>query len=90
MMRFEPREEDPNVNMVLRSGMAIGVDRRNLSKEDIGVGKETYLEAWESFGDVSTLDNRDQPESDRVPSMITTFLETCIKLLRDNMVVKGL
>jgi len=26
-MRSEPREEDPNVNMMLRSGMTMGDDR---------------------------------------------------------------
>jgi len=70
-MRSEPHKEDPKVNMVLRSGMAIEVDRRSLSKEDAGVGK-------------------DQPEPVRDPSVITTFLETCITLLRDNRTVKGL
>jgi len=52
MMRSEPCEEDPKVNMVLRSGMATGAHRT--SKEDAGVGKETYLEARESFVEVST------------------------------------
>jgi len=27
MMRFEPHEEDPNVNIVLRSGIEIGNDK---------------------------------------------------------------
>ena len=27
MMRFEPREEDPNVNMMLKSGMTMGDDK---------------------------------------------------------------
>jgi len=27
MMRFEPREEDPNVKMMLKSGMMIGDDK---------------------------------------------------------------
>lgn len=32
----------------------------------------------------------DQSEMYKGPSMLTTFLETCMKLLRDNRVVKGL
>lgn len=90
MMRSKPREEDPKDNMVLRSGTTIGADRRSLSKENVGEGKETYLEAWDSFAEVSTLGSMDQPELVRDPSMITTFLETCIKLLHANRVVKGL
>ncbi len=54
MMRSEPCDEDPQVNMLLRSGMAIGEDKKNLSKDDTRVGKETYLEARESFAEVST------------------------------------
>lgn len=54
------------------------------------MGKETYLEARESFVEVSTPGSRDQPEPVRDPSVITTFLETCITLLRDNRAVKGL
>lgn len=76
--------------MVLRSGTAIGVDKRNLGKEDAGVGKETYLEAREGFVKVSTLGSRDKPEPNRDPSMITTFFEICMKLLYDNRAVKGL
>ena len=90
MMRSEPHEEHPKVNMVLRSDTTTGADRRSSSKEDAGVGKETYLEARESFVEVSTPCSRDQPEPVRDPLMITTFLETCIKLIHDNRVVKGL
>jgi len=39
---------------------------------------------------ISTLGSRDQLEPDRDPSMITTFSGTCIKLLHDKRVVKGL
>lgn len=34
MMRFEPREEDPNVNMILRSGATMGEDKGKQPKED--------------------------------------------------------
>jgi len=85
MMRSEPHEEYPKVNIMLRSGTAIGVDGQNL-----GGDKGMYQEARGSFAEVSTLGNRDQLETDKDPSMITTFLETCMKLLHDNKVVKGL
>lgn len=90
MMRSEPREEDPNVNMMLRSGTAIGEDKGKLTKEDVEVHKETCLEARKSFVEVSTRGSKDQPEPERDPSMLTTFVETCMKLLHDNRVVKGL
>lgn len=48
------------------------------------------MEARESFTDVSTRGSRDPPEPTRDPSMMTTFLETCLKLLRDNQEVRGL
>lgn len=48
------------------------------------------MEARESFTGIFTRGSRDRPELDRDPSMLTTFLETCIKLLRDNRAVRGL
>jgi len=33
MMRAEPRKEDPNVNIVLQSGMKIGKDKGKKPKE---------------------------------------------------------
>lgn len=39
---------------------------------------------------VSTTSSKDQPKLERDPSMLTTFLQTCMKLLRDNRVAKGL
>lgn len=90
MMRSEPRKEDPNVNMMLRSGTGLWEDKGKLTKEDVGVCKETCLEARKSFAEVSTLGSKDQPKPERDPSMMTTFLETCMKLLHNNRVVKGL
>ena len=77
-MRYEPRDNEPKVNMVLRSSASIG--------EVDGV---TNMEARESFTSVSTQDSRDQLELDRDSSMLTTFLETCIKLLHDNREIRG-
>lgn len=104
MMRSKPREEDPNVNMVLRSGATIGEDKGKQPKEDTWVHKattkepefdlehekETFMEAKKTFVEVSTLASKDQPKPRMDPSMFTNFLETCMKLLRDNKAVKGL
>jgi len=90
MMRFEPCEEDPNVNMILRSGMAKGEDKGKLNEGDIGVCKERCLGARKSFTEVSTTSSKDQPQPERDPSMLTTFSETCVKFLHDNRAVKGL
>jgi len=104
MMRFEPREEDPKVNTMLKSGMAIGKDKEKLTKEGLGVHKtltkkpkfnlesvkKTFMEAKKSFAEVSTSCGKDQPKPKIDPSMLNTFLETCMKLLCDNNVVKGL
>lgn len=48
------------------------------------------MESKKRLVEVSTLGSKDQPEPEMDPSMLTTFLETCMKLLRDNKVVKGL
>ena len=48
------------------------------------------MEAKKSFTEASTSGSKDQPELGMDPSMLTTFLETCMKLLCDNKVVKGL
>jgi len=79
MMRSEPCNDEPMVNMVVRSGIAIGE-----------VNGKTNMEARESFTGVSTQGSRDGPELDRDPSTLGTLLETCIKLLHDNREVRGL
>lgn len=48
------------------------------------------MEARKSFTEVSTSGSKDQPKLEMDPSMLNTFLETCIKLLCDNKVVRGL
>lgn len=104
MMRAEPREEDPSINMVLRSGTTIGGNpqeeraeggkRRDTAtkKHDFEPeqGKKMSREAQRSFAATSTPGRRDQTEPRLDPSMITTFLETCMKLLRDSKVIQGL
>ena len=103
MMRSEPREEDPNVNMMLRSGATIGEDKGKKSEEDTWFHKapskqpefdleragETFMEAKKNFAEASTSGSKDQTESERDSFMLTT-LDTCTKLLRDTKAVKGL
>ena len=48
------------------------------------------MEAKKSFTEASTSGSKDQPEQGMDPSILTTFLETCMKLLRDSKAVKGL
>ena len=103
MMRYEPCEEDPNVNIVLRSGITIGDDKdkqlersiwvrkapKKEPKFDLERAKETFMEAKRSFAKASTLGSKDRLELEMDPSMLTTFLETCMKLLRDSKAAKG-
>jgi len=48
------------------------------------------MEAKKRFAESSTSGSKDQPEPKMDPSMLTTFLETCMKLLHDNKAFKGL
>ena len=103
-MRFEPCEEDPNVNIVLRSGIVIGDDkgkqleestwvRKSLTKEaefDLERAWETFMEDKKSFADASTSGSKDKSKPEMDLSMLTMFLETYMKLLRNSRAVKGL
>jgi len=103
-MRSELCEEDPNVNIVLLSGIAMGDDKGKQPEDsawvhnapmkdaefDLKRTQETFMEAKKSFVDASTSGSKDRPELKMDPSMITTFLETCMKLLRDIKTIKGL
>lgn len=62
MMRVEPREEDPSINMVLRSGTTEGNEGRDRCdtpmKEQRAESKQGTMgprEAQQSFAEVSTL-----------------------------------
>ena len=95
MMRSKPCEEDLNVNIVLRSGITIGDDKGKQPEEiawvckaptkepefDLERAKETSMEAKKSFIEASTVGSKDQLELEMDPSMLTTFLETCMKFL---------
>ena len=48
------------------------------------------MEAKKSFAEASTSGSKDRSESEMDPSMLTTFLETCMKLLHNSKAVKGL
>jgi len=48
------------------------------------------MEAKKSFIEVSTSCSKDQLEPGMDPSMITTFMETCMKLLCNSKEIKGL
>ena len=77
MMRSKPRdEEDPNVNVVLRSGITTRDDKgkepkdntwfhKALVKEaefDLECALETFMEAKKSFTEASTSGSKDKPE----------------------------
>ena len=47
------------------------------------------MESKKSFVEASALGSKDKAESEMDPSMLTMFLETCMKLLHDNKVVEG-
>ena len=84
--------------------MTTSDDKGKQSKESVWVCKapinepkfylecaeETFMEAKKSFTEASTSGSKDQLESGMDPSMLTTFLETCMKLLCDINAVKGL
>jgi len=48
------------------------------------------MEAKKSFTEASTLGSKDKIELEMDPSMLTTFLETCMKILHDNKAMRGL
>ena len=57
---------------------------------DLEHAKETFMEAKKSFTEASTSGSKDQLDPGMDLSMLTTFLETCMKLLHNNKAVKGL
>lgn len=100
MMRAEPRQEDQNVNVVLRSEIKSGDDKGKQPEEDgwvhkgpkkevgfhLECPKETFLEAKKSLAEASTSGSENKVQEISAPtkvdpSMLTTFLEICMKLL---------
>jgi len=104
MIRAEPCEEDPKVKIMLQSGTMTREDKgkqpvegiwvhKALEKEtelDLESAKETFMEAKKIFVEASTSGSQEKPVEEMDPSMLTTFLETCMKLLHDSNDVKGL
>jgi len=100
-MRSELREEDLNVNMMIRSGVTMGEDKGKQPEESMWVRKaptkepkfdlertkETFMEAKKRFVEASTSGSEDQPQPGMDRSMLTTFLETCMELLHNNKAV---
>lgn len=104
MMRAEPHEEASKVNTMLRSGITTREDKRKqlakgvcvhkaLEKEtrfDLEHAKETFMEAKKSFTEASTSGSWEKLVEEMDPSMLTMFLETCMKFLHHSKAVKGL
>ena len=104
MMRSKPHEEDPNVNIVLRSGIMTGDDKDKQPKDSTWVRKapakevefdleraqETFMDTKKSFTDASTSGSKDRLKPEMDPSMLMMLLETCMKLLCNTKAVKGL
>ena len=57
---------------------------------DLEFPRETFMDAKKSFSQASTSWSQEKPSDEMDPSMITMFLETSMKLLRDSKVLKGL
>jgi len=103
-MTGEPHEEDPKVNMVLQNGMMIGKGKGKQPKEGKWVRKvpekeirfhlectrEMFMEVKKIFTEAFTSGSEDKPAEEIDPSMLTTFLETCMKLFHDSKAMKGL
>jgi len=60
------------------------------AKFDLEHAWEAFMEAKKSFVEASTSGSKDKPKTEMDPSIVTTFLETCMKLLRDSKAMKGL
>jgi len=92
------------LNIILRSEIATGDENgkqpeeggwvRKAPEKEVGFdlehAKETFMEAKKSFAEASTLGSQDKLPTEVDPFVLTTFLETCMKLLHDRKVVKGL
>lgn len=60
------------------------------TKFDLEHTKETFMEVNKSFTEASTSESKENLTEEMDLSMITTFLETCMKFLCDSKVVKGM
>ena len=81
-MRAEPREEDPNVNIMLRSGITTGDDKGKQTEEsgwvrkapekevgfDLECAKEMFMEVKKSFAEASTSGSQDKQPTIGAPT----------------------
>ena len=86
-MTYKSHEEDPNVNIVLQSGITKGDDKSRQLEEsawvckaptkepefDLDHAKETFMEDKKSFTEASTSSSKDKLESEMDPLMLTPF-----------------
>lgn len=93
-----------SINIVLWSGICTGYDKGKYPKDstwvckapvkeaefDLECAPEALMEAKKSFVEASTSERKDKPKPEIDPSMLTTTLETYMKLICDNKAVKGL
>lgn len=92
------------MNIVLRSGIVMGDDKEKQPEDSTWVSEalakevefelectwQTFMEAKRNFVDASISRSKDRLEPEMDLYMLMTFLETCMKLLHDSKVVKGL
>ena len=92
------------MNIVLRSEITTSDDKgkhpeeggsvHKTPKKEVGFdlehAKEMFMEAKKSFAEASTSGIQDKISEEIDPSMLITFFETCMKLLRDRKSMKGL
>ena len=52
--------------------------------------RETFMEENKLFTKDSNPGRKDEPRQEMNPSMLTTFLETCMKLMHGNKAINGL
>lgn len=57
---------------------------------DLECACEIFMGAKKSFVKASTSRGKDNPDQEMDPSMLTTFLETCMKFFCDIKAVNGL
>lgn len=94
MMRAEPHKEDHIINIVARSGMAIGEDKgkwpetdgwvHKASKKDLDFdlnrAKEAFMEAKKKFAMASTSGSQEEmPKSSTTQEVDTSVLDTFLK-----------
>ena len=57
---------------------------------DLKHTRETFMEEKKSFAKASNSGSQDKPAEEMDPSMLTTFVETYMKLMHDIKAMKGL